>query len=115
MPTKTYDHLTDDELIREAQGAEGLLAALRERLEIRMDTSVFRDIEATARFTPVTEETAQALLTLFLQKGPNALDYFFDLLEVTTMTALSLGEDLDRAWENRLQRRVAHHTQQELF
>ena len=110
-----YDHLTDDELIREAQGAEGLLAALRERLEIRTDASVFRDIAATARLSPVTEETAHALLTLFLQRGPNALGYFFDLLEVTTMTALSLGDDLDQEWDYRLRRKVAHHSQQELF
>jgi len=31
------------------------------------------------------------------------------------MTALSLGEDLDRAWEDRMHRRVVHHAQQELF
>jgi hypothetical protein len=31
------------------------------------------------------------------------------------MIALSLGDDLDQEWDYRLRRKVAHHSQQELF
>ena len=36
----TYDHLTDEELLRHADGQSGLIKALSERLEMRM-----RDVE----------------------------------------------------------------------
>jgi len=36
----TYDHLTDEELLRHADGQSGLIKALSERLEMRL-----RDVE----------------------------------------------------------------------
>jgi hypothetical protein len=43
----TYDHLTDAELIRHADGQSGLIKALSERLEMRM-----RDMEDLAHTMP---------------------------------------------------------------
>ena len=37
-----YDNLTDDELIREAEGQSGLIKALSERLEMRQ--RMYRDL-----------------------------------------------------------------------
>jgi len=43
-----YDNLTDDELIREADGQSGLIKALSERLEMRQ--RMYRDLlEETPR------------------------------------------------------------------
>ena len=43
----TYDHLTDDELLRHADGQSGLIKALSERLEMRI-----RDAEDLAHTMP---------------------------------------------------------------
>ena len=43
----TYDHLTDEELLRHADGQSGLIRALSERLEMRM-----RDVEDLAHTMP---------------------------------------------------------------
>jgi hypothetical protein len=43
----TYDHLTDDELLRHADGQSGLIKALSERLEMRI-----RDAEDLAHPMP---------------------------------------------------------------
>ena len=49
-----YDNLTDDELLREADGQAGLIKALAERLEMRL-----RDIED--RDKPVNVEDDEQL------------------------------------------------------
>jgi hypothetical protein len=46
-----YDNLTDDELLRVADGQAGLIKALAERLEMRL-----RDIEEHSKSTPVEDD-----------------------------------------------------------
>lgn len=46
--TTPYDNLTDDELLRVADGQAGLIRALAERLEMRL-----RDIEDRDRPKPI--------------------------------------------------------------
>lgn len=46
-----YDHLTDDELLRVADGQAGLIKALAERLEMRL-----RDIEDRDRPKPISND-----------------------------------------------------------
>lgn len=46
-----YDHLTDQELLRYADGQAGLIKALAERLEMRL-----RDIEERDKPTPVEDD-----------------------------------------------------------
>jgi polyphosphate kinase 2 (PPK2 family) len=46
-----YDNLTDDELLRVADGQAGLIKALAERLEMRM-----RDIEELDKPTQVEDD-----------------------------------------------------------
>jgi hypothetical protein len=55
----TYDNLTDDELIREADGQSGLIKALSERLEMRQ--RMYRDLleeerDPTKPLTPAQRE-----------------------------------------------------------
>jgi hypothetical protein len=54
-----YDNLTDDELIREADGQSGLIKALSERLEMRQ--RMYRDLldeerDPTKPLTPAQRE-----------------------------------------------------------
>jgi hypothetical protein len=54
-----YDNLTDDELIREADGHSGLIKALSERLEMRQ--RMYRDLleeerDPTKPLTPAQQE-----------------------------------------------------------
>jgi len=46
-----YDNLTDEELLRVADGQAGLIKALAERLEMRL-----RDIEDQSKSTPVDDD-----------------------------------------------------------
>jgi hypothetical protein len=46
-----YENLTDDELLRVADGQAGLIKALAERLEMRL-----RDIEELDKSTPVEDD-----------------------------------------------------------
>jgi hypothetical protein len=46
-----YDNLTDDELLRVADGQAGLIKALAERLEMRL-----RDIEDQNKSIPVEDD-----------------------------------------------------------
>ena len=50
----TYDHLTDEELIRHADGHAGLVKALSERLEMRL-----RDAEDLAYTLPDSSNIRQ--------------------------------------------------------
>lgn len=47
----TYDHLTDQELLRFAEGQAGLIKALAERLEMRL-----RDLEDCDRPVPPVDD-----------------------------------------------------------
>ncbi len=47
----TYDNLTDEELLRVADGQAGLIKALAERLEMRL-----RDLEDQNKSTPVEDD-----------------------------------------------------------
>lgn len=54
--TTPYDNLTDDELLRVADGQAGLIRALAERLEMRL-----RDIEDRDRQPPISNDQQMKL------------------------------------------------------
>lgn len=113
----TYDHLTDDELIRQADGQSGLIKALSERLEMRQKPHMTA-FEEQAFFmqacgqTTHKENYGQAAMyhnligEEFVELGEAELvgdtveefDAVLDLIVVLIGYGLSRGWPMDKGW-----------------
>lgn len=81
-----YDNLSDDELIRQADGQSGLIKALSERLEMRQQPlSVFHD---QATFMRACEQTTT-------EPNPAQAKMYFDLIseELDELIAATQADD----------------------
>ena len=111
-----YDNLSDDELIREADGHSGLVKALSERLEMRQQPqSVFHDQasfmracgQTTTEFHPdqvelyralIAEEYAELRHAYALNDEIEQFDAVLDLIVVLIGFGLSQGWPMPQGW-----------------
>ena len=120
-----YDNLTDDELIREADGQSGIIKALSERLEMRQQPqSVFHDQATFMRAcgqTTVLENPDQACMYLNLideekkeldvaveaSDEVEEFDAILDILVVCIGYGLSRGWPMVQGWEEVMRSNMA--------
>lgn len=113
----TYDNLSDDELIREADGHSGLVKALSERLEMRQQPqSVFHDqayfMRACGQTTTednvdqsvmylnlIDEEMAELVAALGGEDEVEEFDAVLDILVVVIGYGLSRGFPMVEGWD----------------
>jgi predicted HAD superfamily Cof-like phosphohydrolase len=112
-----YENLTDDELIREADGQGGLIKALSERLEMRQSfhMTAFEEqaffMRACGQTTNVDnydqaelydklrkEETMEFLEARFVENEVEEFDAVLDLIVVLIGYGLSRGWPMDEGW-----------------
>ena len=120
-----YDNLTDDELIREADGQSGIIKALSERLEMRQQSpSVFHDQATFMRACGQStyrdnEEQACMYLNLIGEEGDELeqavlnndeveeFDAILDILVVCIGYGLSRGWPMVQGWEEVMRSNMA--------
>jgi predicted HAD superfamily Cof-like phosphohydrolase len=102
-----YDNLTDEELLREADGQSGIVRALSERLELRLQPqSVFHDqaafMRACGQTTTVHNPEQAALYRKLMDEeddefrvATNDVDEFDAILDKLVVT---VGYGLSRGW-----------------
>ena len=113
----TYDNLSDDELIREADGHSGLVKALSERLEMRQQPqSVFHDqayfMRACGQTTTednvdqsvmylnlIDEEMSELVAALGGEDEVEEFDAVLDILVVVIGYGLSRGFPMVEGWD----------------
>jgi predicted HAD superfamily Cof-like phosphohydrolase len=113
----TYDNLSDDELIREADGHSGLVKALSERLEMRQQPqSVFHDqayfmracgqtttennVEQSVMYLNlIDEEMSELALALENADEVEEFDAVLDILVVVIGYGLSRGFPMVEGWD----------------
>ena len=113
----TYDHLTDSELIREADGQSGLIKALSERLEMKQQphmtafeeqaffmracgqTTNAYNHEQTMMYSELVEEERKELMDARLANDEvEEFDAVLDMIVVLIGYGLSRGWPMNEGW-----------------
>lgn len=120
-----YDNLTDDELIREADGQSGIIKALSERLEMRQQSSTvfhdqamfmracgqstYRDNEAQAcmYLNLIGEEGDELEQAVMNNDEVEEFDAILDILVVCIGYGLSRGWPMVEGWEEVMRSNMA--------